>query len=1049
MKKRFLLLSMLGLGASLPYGAFCDGQLSLTGFDAQAQTRTTVKGTVIDEDGEPLIGAVVTVKGTNVSTVTDIDGRYELPAEKGATLVITFIGYQPLEIKAGTPQAVMQSSSTLLNEVEITGEFGLKRVARSVGSSTQNVKASDITDAMRTDFITALQGRVSGMNIASTSGQPGASTKVTLRSITSLSGSNQPLYVIDGVPINNSTFDPVTGFADDSAVDPRYYDFSSRGNDINPDDIEEMTVLKGAAAAALYGSDASNGAIIITTKKGKAGRASVTYSNQFSWANAYGWPEEQTKYANGAYGTTNQYYTSKFGGDFTGPVYDNQKALYQTGFTQRHNVAVEGGTEKASMRASASWLDQTGVLKTTELQRNNLSLSGKAQISKYFRVEGTMQYTHQENQKARNGAYGPLYCSYIWPNSDDMSVYMAEDGIHMKYPENYTDTDLLNPLYGLNKNLNEDKTDRFIGTMTAHITPTNNTWIRAQVGYDFSNSTYQVGTHPYYRSANQSYNDGSGGSYNISKYNTNDPTLNILAGWNDKFFDDRFTVSAQVGYHQLENGVSALSVSGSNFLVVDFFSINNCTTSTLVSKKTETKRRIQAISMAAEFGINNVLFAAFRARNDWSSTLPTDNNSYFYPAVEASFIPSDLGFIRSSLPEWVNFFKIRGSFAQVGKDAPVNSINPELEASDYYGGGYRYGFTGPNPNLKPEMNTSWEAGFETRLWNDRIKGDFTYYWTKCEDQIVSGFRMSYATGFVLNTLNVGSFKTWGWEAHVDVDVVSTKDFTWNIGINASQNHSEVLELPEGLDEYYNAYTWIVGNIRNGTSVGQPITSITALGYERNDYGEILINPTTGRPVVSSEWTVVGDREPKLRYGINTFLRYKNWRLSANFAGRAGATMVNGTAYYLYYRGISQESADLRESGYATLTGVLQDGNENTENRNYTNVTLGLNSSTSGYGYYYGSWEDYVQKNVYYIRCQDLRLSYTIPSRWLKRVTRGVMDNASIFVAGSDLFTITNYKGLDVVGNGASASLGGSGAEGWDCFGLPSPRTYTVGCSVTF
>ncbi len=1046
MKKQCVLLAVLTLACGIPSGLLSSH--SGEGFVAVAQTNK-VTGVVKDASGEPLIGATVMVKGTNRGTATDVDGRYSINAPAGSTLVISYIGSKPKAVKVtgSTLDVTMTDDSNVLDEVVITAEFGMKRVARAVGSSVQNVKASDIAESGRTDFITALQGRVSGMTVTSTSGAPGASTQVILRSATSLSGSNQPLYVIDGIPMNNTTFNGTDSFAngDDSGSSVRNSDFASRGNDINPEDIESMTVLKGAAAAALYGSDASNGAIIITTKKGINGPARVTYSNQLSWQKAYGWPEIQRKYANGAYGATNYYYTSAWGGLFTNEyeTYDNVKAILQTGFLHKHNLSVQAGNDRMSVRASDSFIDHDGVIKTTNLNRKNFSVAGKAQLNKWLSFEGSMQYVHLTNNKVDRYTAGPLYRAYLWPYVDNMANYLAEDGIHMRYPEHYTDTDLLNPLYKMYKGLNEDQTDRFITALNFNITPYDGVYLRGQFGWDVSSSQYEYGNHPYYTSANQ--NVTQGGTYNISKYNTSDPTVNILAGYNNTF--GKHTVGAQLGYHSVENGVTSLASSGSNFQLLDFYSINNCDPATVVSKKKNTKRRVQAISGQFEYGYDNMAFATFRFRNDWSSTLPKDNNHYFYPAVELSWVLTELKPLKDN--NVLNYFKLRGSFAKVGKDAPVLSIDPELEATGLTGGGYKYGYTGPNKSLKPEMNTSWEVGFEARLWDNRINADFTYFKTKCEDQIVTGFRMSYATGFVLNNMNVGSFKTNGWEAHLDVDVLKLHNLTWNIGVNASHTSSKVVYLPENLSEYYNAYTWNSGNIRNGIVLGEPITTVTGRAFKRNDAGDILINPSTGLPVVSSEWSVLGDREPKLRFGITTAVSYRDFRLSAMFSGRYHATMVNGTAREMMNRGLSEYSVQFREQAESFVwEGVYEDGMENTDTPNRN--TIAIQTTTGSASTWVDDYDElWVQKGINYIRLQELRLNYNIPSKFLQEYTRGLISRAQIYVAGNDLFTITNYTGYDVVGNVMSAAAGGVGGEGYDCWSLPSPRTYTVGLSVTF
>ena len=347
------------------------------------------------------------------------------------------------------------------------------------------------------------------------------------------------------------------------------------------------------------------------------------------------------------------------------------------------------------------------------------------------------------------------------------------------------------------------------------------------------------------------------------------------------------------------------------------------------------------------------------------------------------------------------------------------------------------------------MNTSWEVGAEARFWDNRINTDFTWFHTHCSDQIVTGFRLSYATGFVLNNMNVGTFNTWGWEFHIDADLVRTNDFTWNVGFNASHTNSKVVYLPENVSEYYNAYTWNSGNIRNGIVLGEPITTITGRPFKRNDNGDILISPTTGLPLVASDWKVIGNREPKLRFGITTSLRYRDFRLRAMFSTRYHATMVNGTARGLMSRGMSDYSARLRESGYYTLTGVLEDGNENSDHPTYSTI-----ANRAMFGNSASTWlddydEPWVQDKINYIRLQELRLTYNIPSAFLQKATRGIVKNAMVYVSGNDLFTLTNYTGYDVVGNVMSASAGGVGGEGYDCWSLPSPRSYSVGLSVTF
>ncbi|MCL1973642.1 MAG: SusC/RagA family TonB-linked outer membrane protein [Bacteroidetes bacterium] len=1020
----------------LAFGVLCAQNIKIT-------------GVVVDNNGEPVVGATVLVKGTRTISVASLDGSFSIDAPINATLSFTAIGYlsQDIPVRNRTKiDVIMVEDAVALEGVMVTAEFGLKRAARSVGSAIQSVKAADIAESGRTDFVTALQGRIAGLNVTTTSGAPGASTTVILRNYTSISGNNQPLYVVDGVPMNNSTFDAAYGLAKDDLTDSRRIDFSSRGNDLNPEDIESMTVLKGAAAAALYGSDASNGAIIITTKKGSAtaGKGIVRYNNTFGWSQSYGFPEVQKVYANGNYGTTNYYNTSRFGGKYPADVtlYDNVAAGMQTGFLQQHNVSVESGNDKASVRASAGYSNDKGTVKQTNNSRFNISLSGKAEINKWLSFESSMSYISTQTQKQLKGQYGLLYRGIRWPLTDDMSNYMDPDG-KMRVPELYTDTDLLNPLYGMYKNRYYDESDRFFARVSARITPVKHTFVVATMGWDIGLQTFNVNEHPYYgnRASTSSYGLGM---YNQVKADFKDKTMDIVAGYQNSWHE--FSLSAQAGYHQVEQGVYNMAIYGSKFAVIEFYGIQNCDPNTVTSRTTTTMRRVQGLSGQIELGYHDMAFVTLRARNDWSSTLPVKNNSFFYPAIEGSFIATELPFLQKKAT--LSYLKLRGAIAQVGKDARPLSIYPAFEPTEMIGGGFRYGYTGPNESLKPEMNTTYEIGFESRFFDNRINVDFTHYWTKCDDQYITNFRLSYATGFVLNDMNVGSFTTHGWDVHIDGDLIrAANGLRWNVGLNVSRAKSKVVYLPENVTEYYNAYTWLSGNIRNGVQLGYPLTAITGQAFERNNKGDILINPSNGIPVTSTVWSYLGDREPEFRFGFTTQLAYKGFRLSALLSGNIGATIVNGTKRDMMGTGSSLESVALRENPPMVIPGVLKNGLENSDHPTVNNIVI--DNSIFGSTIYTGGDEDWLEKNVHYMRLSELRLNYTIPSRWLSGATRNLLSAANVWVATNDLFVLTNYSGIDAVGNITSASAGGTGGAGFDYWGLPAPRRFSVGISLTF
>ena len=1005
----------------------------------------TITGKVVDINGEAIIGASVKVVGTSGGTITDANGFYTLSNPAKGKLIFSFIGYKAVEEVIGNRSVINVSlleDAKMLQETVVIGEFGVKRAARSVGSSIQNVKGSDISESGRENFIDALQGRVAGVNVTASSGSPGASSTVVFRAPTSISGNNNPLYVIDGVPMSNTTFDMNSQWAvpPSTSTTGAQNDFTNRGSDINPNDIENVSILKGAAAAALYGSDASNGAIIITTKKGKSGQSRVTYSNNVKFDKVNRIPVIQTMYDQGSYGTTNYDNAKKFGAPYAAGTtqYDNVGGLFQTGVSQQHNVSFDAGNDAMTIRASAGLIDQTGVLAVQDYKRKNVSLAGTLKVGKWLSMNASMQYVNSTNNKLAKGAGGILDMAMNWPTTDNMKTYLAADGVSMKYPANYQDIDILNPYYDMYRNKRYDVTDRFISVMNVTITPVKDFEIRALVGWDASSSTYITSINPQFTSSTI-----KSGSYDQSNVIESDPTINLLASYTKKL--NKFDFSIQGGYNQQETGSKTLAVHGSSFYVQDFQSINNCDPTTLVNIDATKTRRIQAVFGSFMASYNNLAFLTVRGRNDWSSTLPVANNSYFYPAADFSFMLSELPFMKNYSDTW-NYLKLRGSVAQVGKDAPPLSIQPTLALQSTTGSGYAYGFTGPNTALKPEMDNSWEVGLEGRLFDNRLSFDWAYYNTESKDQIITGFRMSYATGFVLNNRNMGSFKTNGTEFLVSYDFIRNRDLVFNLGVNGSRNWSKVLSLPTGVTEYYNSATWVSGSLRNGIMVGSPITTITGNDYQRNAKGQILIDPTSGMPLISSTWSVLGDREAKLNFGFTASLKYKNFALSCLMSGKLGTQVVNGTKRIMMTNGLSSESVAQRSMSSVVFNGVLKDGKQDSSNPTVSNIAVNLGSLQYGYA---GADPDWIEKNVNYLNMSEIRLSYNFDKKLLAKLSGNLVSALSVYAAGTDLFILTNYSGIDPAGNGTSSAVGGTGGVGFDMLSIGAPRGLSCGLNITF
>jgi len=1005
----------------------------------------TITGKVVDLGGEPIIGASIKVEGTSTGTITDAKGFFTLSKATNGKLLITYIGYKPVEETIGDRTIInvtLMEDAKMLQETVVIGEFGVKRAARSVGSSIQNVKGSDISESGRENFIDALQGRVAGVNVTASSGSPGASSTVVFRAPTSISGNNNPLYVIDGVPMSNSTFDMNSQWAVPPATSTTgaQNDFTNRGSDINPNDIENVSILKGAAAAALYGSDASNGAIIITTKKGKSGQSRVTYSNNVKFDKVNRIPVIQTMYDQGSYGTTNYDNFRKFGALYPAGtnLYDNVGGLFQTGVSQQHNLSFDAGNDMMTIRASAGLIDQTGVLAVQDYKRKNVSLAGTLKLAKWLSLSASMQYVNSTNNKLAKGAGGILDMAMIWPITDNMKTYLAPDGISMKYPANYQDIDILNPYFDMYRDKRYDVTDRFISVMNVTITPVKDLEIRALVGWDASASTYITSINPQFTSSAI-----KSGSYDQSNVIESDPTINLLATYSKKI--SKFDFSLTGGYNQQETGTKTLAVHGANFFVQDLQSINNCDPTILVNIDATRTRRIQAVFGSFMASYNNLAYLTIRGRNDWSSTLPVANNSYFYPAADLSFMISELPFMKKYSDTW-NYLKLRGSVAQVGKDAPPLSIQPTLGLQVTPGAGYAYGFTGPNTALKPEMDNSWEVGVEGRLFDNRLTFDWAYYNTESKDQIITGFRMSYATGFVLNNRNMGSFKTNGTEFLVNYDFIKNRDWVFNLGVNGSRNWSEVLSLPPGVTEYYNSATWVSGNLRNGIMVGSPITTITGNDYQRNAKGQILIDPTSGMPLVSSTWSVLGDREAKLNFGFTANLKYKNFALSCLMSGKLGTQVVNGTQRLMMANGSSAKSVAQRTMGVVVFNGVLLDKKQDSANPTINTIAVNLGSLVNGYTGYDPDW---IEKGVNYLNMSEVRLSYNFDKKLLSRLSNNLVSALTLYAAGTDLFILTNYSGIDPAGNGTSSAVGGTGGVGFDMLSIGAPRGISCGLNITF
>lgn len=1044
---------------------FSLGALLITSY-ARAQSQT-ISGRITATDKSALPGVSVIVKGTTNGTTTDAEGRFSIAVQdtQNSILVFSFIGYATQEHPIGSRtdiQIEMQEDVRQLNEVVVTA-LGISQEKRALGYSIQEVKGNDVAGTQRTNFLAALQGRVAGLAMTPTSGLPGASVTINLRGFNSLAGNNQPLLVIDGLIVNNNTYNAHRSVSD---FDNRNNDFTNRGSDINPNDIESISILKGPEAAVLYGQDGASGAIIITTKRGVRGEGKIEYNNSFGFQKVNRFPDTQKIYGLGAGGLQNPLSTNMFGpavpeGTY---VYDNTADFFETGVSQIHNLSLEGGSEKATYRLSTNYTDQKGVVPTSRYEKLSIRLNSSAQLTKKLEAITSFNYILSDNIKPIKGEFGFLNAVLAYPFYDYMKDYLNPDGSRRKYTNSEFETD--NPFFGVYKNQNRDRSNRMLGNMTLHFKATGWLSFTGRVGADINSTVGNYFLNPYSYNGADARLGGRIAKGSIDNFSANDRLLNGMLLATLKKDINKFKMSLIVGGVFDDSRDEVNAYKGENLFLPYYNSINNTLNTTQRNKNTINEKRVVSALGTFTANYNDLVYLTLSARNDWSSTLPIANRSYFYPSVAMSFVFTELEALQNL--NFLSYGKIRGSYAQVGKDAPPYQLKTNLDTRASTGGGFANGFFLANPNLKPEQTKGYEFGTELKFFNNRIGLDLSVYRNDRLQQIVTNQRISYATGGVLATLNGGSFSNRGIEIQVNGSPVQTSDFEWNLFVNFTKMNSKVLELPAIQPEYYNSDTWLYGNARgsvfpvnlqdfyptlnlayNQEGMGT-MTAIGGVSYLRNERGDILINPSTGLPVLTSNFVPIGDRNPDFTIGLTNGFKYKNFVLSFLLDIRKGGDVLNSTEMYLVRNGLSIRTLNREQP--RIIQGVLRDGEENTETPTtntiqvipYTMVTTAPSGATNNTFYNSIPESEFIEHDINWLRLRDITISYDFPSSLLGQK---LLRNASVFITGTDLFLITNYTGADPSVNGTTPGTSGIGAYGIDFGSLALPQTLTFGVKL--
>ena len=999
----------------------------------------TVTGKVTDDEGLPLPGASISIKGsTTGGTSSKVDGTYSILANASQVLQFKFIGTKTVERAVGTNNVInvqLRADATSLNEVVITA-LGQTTTQRSLGTAQQTVKGSDIAQTQRENFINALQGRIAGVEVNSSSGVPGASSSITIRGVSSISGSNQPLMIIDGLPMDNKTLN--TGvLASDArgsltAFSNRGVDFTNRSADLNPEDIESIVVLKGPEAAALYGIDAANGAIVITTKRGKPGQGGIEYSNSLRIENTRAKPEIQQVYGPSAVGTsTFLYYGDKYpeGTKF----YDNVDGFFQTAFTQKHNIALSGAAadNSSNYRIASSFTNQEGVVPNSVYDRINLTGASQAQINKWFKADLSMSYTYAKNDQSFKGVGGPLIGLLVWPQTDDAKDYLTPAGSRRRLTNLGAASEVDNPYFNVDKNIITSKNNRVISNLGLIFTPFKWGNIRTNIGVDSYTNQNLILRHP-----ESAYGNTYNGVIDIANDITRNISSQTLLTIKKQKITKNITVNGLLGNAIQDLKSNTDAIKGQDFLEPDFVSVNN--TSIRTNRSTMSQRRLVSAFGSATAAYKDYMFVTVTGRNDWTSTIPAESNSFFYPSVSTSFVFSD------AIPSLGKFMtgKLRAAYAEVGKDARPYAYRPSLEYKTTSNGGYGYGFTGPNLGLKPEFAVSYEVGTELSFLDNRIGLDATVYRKQTKDQIVNDIRGSYGTGFILFNLNGAETRNEGIELTLRGTPILRSNFSWDVLANFESARGKVLALPNALPESYVSDTWLFGNVRNGTAPGLSTRSLTGLYYLRNNTGQLIIDPTTGIPLRATTFFDAGyDRQPDFSIGITNTFKYKNISLNFLIDIRKGGDVLNATEQFLTARGLSPRTLDRDQP--RVVQGVLRDGKENSATPTANNIVLVPSVQTN---YYTAISEElFIEKDINWLRLRDVTLNYVLPEKLLKR--QNLVKKASVFVTGTDLFLVSNYSGLDPIVNGNTAAVGGSGAAGIDYGNFPIPRGINFGVRI--
>ena len=1020
----------------------------------------TVTGKVTD-GSEPIIGASVMVKGTKgAGAVTDLDGNFELNVRPGTLIEVSYVGYKSQVLKARKGMTiVLKEDEKSLDEVVVTA-LGIKRDRKALGYGVGEVKGDELKKAKETNVINSLAGKVAGLVVSQTAGGASGSTRVVLRGNTEMTGNNQPLYVVDGVPLDNTNFG--------SAGTNGGFDLGDGISSINPDDIESMSVLKGPAASALYGSRASHGVILITTKKAAKDKMSVEYNGSLTFDTQLAkWNNTQKVYGMGSNGkysidavsNTNKSWGPKADGTnmlkyFDGVerpyliIPDNVSNFFRTGLTASNTAVVGMNNGKTGVRFTFTDMRNKDIVPKTHMSRDIFNLRANTTMGKVdfdFSANYTREYVKNRpalgDSKSNVGKnLMTLATTYdqAW-----LRTYQDEDGNYSNW--NGMDPYNVNPYWDLYKNFNNSSKDLLRMTGKAVWNVTKHFRLQATLGGDlnwFTFNDFKAPTTPGFEA----------GRLQISNFRNRMYNFELLALYNNTWGKFDFNATAGGNIYRVNNQTTVTTAQDMQIRdVVTLMSFNETSI-----EPSSYRKRINSLFGSASIGWNHLLYLDATLRGDQSSTLPTSNNVYVYPSFSGSFVFSELLKANRILP----YGKLRMSWAQVGSDTDPYQLGLVYTKSKYTYPGYTIGYISnnviPNKDLKPTKTNSFEIGLETKFLNNRLGLDVTYYTQKSKNQIMS-MATSWTSGYNYRLINAGEIDNRGVEITLNTRPVQTKDFAWDLNFNFSKNSNKVVRLVDGMDMFeLEKASWL--DVQVAAKVGENFGSIVGPDFKRNDAGQVLIDPSTGLPEYDKSNHVLGNASWDWTGGVTTTLSYKNLSLNAIFDVKVGADLYSMSERAAYESGKAKATLQGRDEWYRSE-----------EQREAAGVAKGMSNWTPTGGFVApgvidngdGTYrpndikinpEDYwmsVCRNapsmfIYdnsYIKCRELTLTYQVPTAWLHNWIKALSVS---FVARNPFIVWKNIPDID-----PDSNYNNTTGMGLEYGSLPSRKSYGFNVNIKF